>query len=202
MIKTTQRVLSTIWWLGKSTATLMGVAIMLAFTVGLASTALAAVPGDPFKLGRLNSIEQITRLVGSASDAMLRIDNEGSGTALDLRVEPGEAPMTVDSDKKVADLNADKLDGKSADDFVSEDKTYRVTELENGLGGGLDETVRAECDSGDIVLGGGGSAPFTPDVLRISEPSAEGWRVTAQDNGNGSLVVANAICADFPPLRP
>jgi WD40-like Beta Propeller Repeat len=34
MIKTTQTVLATIWWLGRGTATLMGVAVMPAFTVG------------------------------------------------------------------------------------------------------------------------------------------------------------------------
>jgi hypothetical protein len=203
MIKTMQRVLSTIWWLGKGTATLIGVAIMLAFTVGLASTALAAVPGDPFKLGRLNSIDQITRLVGSASDAMLRIDNEGSGTALDLRVEPGEAPMTVDSDEKVADFNADKLDGETADDFVSEDKTYTESESEIGPGAGTDVQVLADCDSGDRILGGGGGALLDPDIiLRGSEPTFEGWKVVAKDNGSPSFVSAKAICADFPPLRP
>ncbi len=201
MMKTTKRVLSGIFWLGRGTATTMGVAVMLAVMLGVATTALAAVPGDPFKLGRLNTIDEISRLIGSTPDTMLRIDNDGTGTALDLRVEPGKAPMTVDSTTKVNDLNADKLDGESANDFVSEDKTYTVNELETGLGGGLDETVRAECDPGDIILGGGGSAPFRPDVLRISEPSSEGWRVTAQDNGDGSTVVANAICADFPPLR-
>jgi hypothetical protein len=44
MTKTTQRVLFTIWWLGKGTATMVGVTIMLALTVELVSTALAAVP--------------------------------------------------------------------------------------------------------------------------------------------------------------
>lgn len=200
--KATKRALSTIWWLGKGTATLMGVAIMLAFAVGLTSTALAAVPGDPFKLGRLNSIDQITRLVGSASDAMLRIDNDGSGTALDLRVEPGEAPMTVDSDKKVADLNADKLDGNTADDFVSEDNTYTEVEAELGIGGGSEVQLFVDCDSGDRILGGGASAPFTGDLLQVSEPNGQGWKVDAVDNGAQSSVSAKAICADFPPLRP
>jgi hypothetical protein len=49
---------------------------------------------------------------------MLRIDNNNAGanaTALDLRVEPGKAPMTVDSDAEVANLNADKLDGHDAE---------------------------------------------------------------------------------------
>jgi hypothetical protein len=36
---------------------------------------LAAVPGDPFKLGRINTIGKITQLVSSADSAMLKIDN-------------------------------------------------------------------------------------------------------------------------------
>jgi hypothetical protein len=200
--KTTKSVLSWTLWLSRGTATMVGFAVMLAFAVGLASTAVAAVPGDPFKLGRLNSIDQITRLVGSASDAMLRIDNDGSGTALDLRVEPGEAPMTVDSDKKVADLNADKLDGKTADDFVSEDNTYTEVEVELGPGGGSEVQLFVDCDSGDRILGGGASAPFTGDLLQVSEPNGQGWKVDAVDNGDQSSVSAKAICADFPPLRP
>jgi hypothetical protein len=201
MTKTMKNVLSGILRLGKGTATLIGVTVMLAFAVGLASTALASVPGDPFKLGRLNSIDHITRLVGSASDAMLRIDNEGSGTALDLRVEPGEAPMTVDSDKKVADLNADEVDGKSADDFVSEDNTYTEVEVELGIGGGSEVQLFVDCDSGDRILGGGASAPFPGDLLQVSEPTGQGWKVDAVDNGDQSSVSAKAICADFPPLR-
>ena len=70
MIKTTQKVLSTIWWLGKGTAT----TIMLALTVGLASTALAAVPGDPFKLGRTNTIDHISTLVDNAISSPIDAD--------------------------------------------------------------------------------------------------------------------------------
>src|SRR5215212_5004237 len=47
MTKTTQRVLSTIWWLGKGTATMVGVAIMLALTAGLTNSGL-----PPRKEGR------------------------------------------------------------------------------------------------------------------------------------------------------
>jgi len=202
MMRMAKAILARSLWMARGTATMIGMAVMLALILGVATTALAAVPGDPLKLGRLNSVEQITRLVGSASDAMLRIDNDGSGTALDLRVEPGEAPMTVDSDKKVTDFNSDEVDGKSANDFISEDKTYKSTEVEVGAGGGIDVQVFADCDSGDRILGGGGSAPFSNDLLRVSEPTIDGWRIVAQDNGNGSTVVANAICADFPPLRP
>lgn len=201
MMKMTKTILKRSLWMARGTATMMGVAVLLALTVGLASTALAAVPGDPFKLGRTNTIDQITKLIGSSSEAILRINNNGTGPALDLRVEEDEAPMNVNSTTQVNDLNADQVDGKSADDFISEDKTYTESEAEAGSGGGADETVFAACDSGDRILGGGGGAPFPPDILRVSEPNGQGWMVVAQDNGNAGVIQAEAICADFPPLR-
>ncbi len=157
MMKMTKTIFSRIWWLGKGTAATIGVVVMLALIVGLASTALAAVPGDPFKLGRTNTIDQMSTLVGSASGALLRVNNNGGGPALDLRVETGEAPLNVNSTAKVNGLNADQLDGLGANDFVSEDKTYTTSAFEVGNGGGVDVEVSADCDSGDRILGGGGA---------------------------------------------
>jgi hypothetical protein len=203
MRKITKRVLSWTLWLSKGTATMVGFAVMLAVVLGVGTTALAAVPGDPFKLGRTNTIDHISTLVGSASGALLKVDNQGSGPALDLQVEPDEAPMKVDSGTKVANLNSDKLDGQSADDFISEDKTYTETESEIGPGAGTDVQVLADCDSGDRILGGGGGALLDTDIiLRGSEPTFEGWKVVAKDGGSPSFISAKAICADFPPLRP
>jgi hypothetical protein len=188
-------------WVGRTAAMVFGLALVLALMVGVGSAALAAVPGDPFKVGRTNTIDQMSTLVGSVSGTLLRINNDGSGPALDLRVEPGEAPMNVNSTIRVNSLNADQVDGQSANDFVSKDETYTVSDTEAGSGGGADETVFATCDSGDRVLGGGGGAPFPPDLLRVSEPNGQGWMVVAQDNGNAGAIAAKAVCADFPPLR-
>src|SRR5215210_1757318 len=192
MTKMTKTIFSRIWWLGKGTAATIGVVVILALIVGLASTALAAVPGDPFKLGRTNTIDQMSTLVGSASGALLRVNNEGSGPALDLRVETGEAPLNVNSNTRVNGLNADQLDGLGANDFVSEDKTYTTSAFEVGNGGGFDVEVVADCDSGDRILGGGGGSPgVSPDLLRVSEPFAgDGWRVITQDNGSANGVFA------------
>lgn len=195
-MKTTKKVLYGTLWMARGTATMVGFAVMLAVVLGVGTTALAAASGDPFKLGRTNTIDKITKLVGDTTTPMLRVENGGEGQALDLRVEAGQPPMTVDSTERVNDLNADEVDGQSASDFVLFDGTYTTSESGTGPGGGLDETVRVECDPGDKILGGGGSATFRPDVLRISEPSSDGWRVTAQDNGDGSTVVAYAICAE------
>jgi hypothetical protein len=200
-VTTTRSVAAKVAWVGRTAAMVFALALVLALVVGIGTAALAAVPGDPFKLGRTNTIDQMSTLVGSASGTLLRINNEGSGPALDLRVESGEVPMNVNSTTRVNGLNADQVDGKSANDFVSKDKTYTVNTAEAGSGGGADETVFADCDSGDRVLGGGGGAPFPPDLLRVSEPSNQGWMVVAQDNGNAGVIEAEAICADFPPLR-
>jgi hypothetical protein len=61
-----------------------------------------------------NSVDAITTLVGSVAGPSLRIDNNSinaAATALDLQVEPGKAPMKVNSGTKVTNLNADKVDG-------------------------------------------------------------------------------------------
>lgn len=113
MMKIPRRIL----WMGRSTATMMGLAVMVALVLGVATTALAAVPGDPFKLGKINPIDRLTALVGSTNDPMLKVDNSSSGddaTALDLQVEPGKPPMKVNSATRVARLNADRLDGQDA----------------------------------------------------------------------------------------
>jgi hypothetical protein len=47
----------------------------------------------------------------SASTPAATIANTGGATALNLLVNPGKPPFSVNSDTKVAKLNADKLDG-------------------------------------------------------------------------------------------
>ena len=104
--------------LAKGTATFVGLAVLLALVLGLGTAALAAVPGDPLKLGQFNSVNAITRLAGNApGGAMLVVDNNSAGNAsraLDLRSEPGRAPLTVNPDAgKAPNLDADRVDGRS-----------------------------------------------------------------------------------------
>lgn len=78
----------------------VGLTVVLAMTIGIASEALAG-NGDPFRLGRPNTASNVTKLIKS-----------GAGPALDLSVDRG-APLKVDSDERVTDLNADEVDGQS-----------------------------------------------------------------------------------------
>ena len=134
-------VLSKVIRAGRAGALGVGLAVMLAVVLGAGTTALAAVPGDPFKLGKLNTVDRISQLVGTTTGAMLKVDNNGAGPALNLQVEPGKAPLTVSpgagmatglraEDAKTADVagyaqsagkasDAEKLDGKDASEFAA-----------------------------------------------------------------------------------
>jgi len=189
---------------GRATVFAVGLAVVLALGVGLATTALAAVPGDPFRLGQTNVVGALTTLAGNRAGPMLVVDNNSAAAgarALDLRVEPGKAPMVVGSSTRVPNLNADKVDGKDADAFFS-GETYVNTNPSTGSGGGSNKLVVASCDSGDRILGGGGTSNDTQDdQLLTSVPAGQGWAVLVSDNNSASRINATAVCADFPPLR-
>jgi hypothetical protein len=104
-------------WLGRATTFLVAVAVIVALSVGPASAALAGTGvGAAFNPGKTNMVDTLSSLVGS-TPSMLKVDNNGYGTALDLRVGPSTtpadqktiAPMKVDSQAMVANLTATKV---------------------------------------------------------------------------------------------
>lgn len=126
--------------MGRATVLVVGLAKVVAALLGVASMAFAG-NGDPWILGQGNSATTITRLAGGAGvdGPILRLTNNDSGsneTALDLDVEPGEPPMTVNSQTKVTSLNSDRLDGMNASAFASYERTVIVspvgTNAQNG----------------------------------------------------------------------
>jgi len=154
----------------------------MAVALGVSTTALAAVPGDPFKLGRFNQVDRVSVLVGDVAGALLVVDNRGTGPALDLRVvgrtvspsEKAVPPMRVDSQAKVKNLNADELDGKDAEAFqaagskaadaerldgIDSDGFMRyfnryVTESSSAEDSADKKTVAASCPQGEVALSG------------------------------------------------
>jgi hypothetical protein len=92
-----------------------GAALAVA-TIALAGTGVGGV----FNLGADNTVNKTTTLrsTSSFSGPQLQVKNAGGGPALDLQVNSGKAPLTVNSSSKVANLNADKLDGVDASGFV------------------------------------------------------------------------------------
>jgi hypothetical protein len=110
-------VVKKVMWVGRATVFMVGLSVILAVVLGLASMALAA-NGDPWKLGRNNVATAMTSLGGKlgVNGPMVRLTNNNGGTndtALSLNVQSGEAPMTVNPSAGTAtNLSADKLDGK------------------------------------------------------------------------------------------
>ena len=105
-------------------------------TVALAAT--DAVPGDPFKLGQQQRIDKASTVLagtGQLADGVLQVrkDSGGIGAALkvvnsgdgfaqrgiDITVPSGQPPLAINANAgKASNLNADKLDGKSEEDFI------------------------------------------------------------------------------------
>jgi hypothetical protein len=119
--------LSKVMWVGRATVFLVGIAVILALLFGATTTALAGTGvGATFNLGQKNTVDRLSQLAGSTAGALLRVDNNGAGTALDLKVGDPAAnpatkttpPMKVDSQAKVANLNSDQIDGLNSTDFV------------------------------------------------------------------------------------
>ncbi len=168
----TRTMIGKVMWIGRATVFTIGLAVTLALMLGVATAALAAVPGDPFRLGQLNAVNTLTRLAGSTNNAMLRINNASAGpnaTALDLQVAPGRPPMTVNSAIEVQGLNVDSLDGKNSNDFLQECIQIGMTSCPRGLRRGrlrigpvhgeLPRPGIVSCDPATSPDGGGADLP-------------------------------------------
>lgn len=98
------------------------------FLVVGGGTTLAATGGN-FILGKPNTASSKSTLSAPISDKALQVANTSTGTgatALGLSVASGHAPFTTNSGTKVANLNADKLDGKDSSGFVSSSRVQRI----------------------------------------------------------------------------
>ena len=185
-------------------AVLVGLVLAL-FTSGM----VVGAAGAPLILGQLNSGSgQLTTLKSGGSQTAFQVVNPGNGRALDVSaanavplriVAPsGTAPMTVNSSRRVANLNADKLDGKSASAFLPS-KTYTVTASVYVAPSAL-AAVTASCDTGDLALGGGFYAVDLPTTHIIDNypGGTSSWLVLAKNTGaTGEYVAASALCADL-----
>lgn len=212
---------SKVMQVGRATVFTVGLAVVLAVMLGIVTTALAAVPGAPFKLGKVNVINKVTELVGNANTPRLVIDNNGRGVALSLQVEPGRPPMQVNSTEKVAQLNADSLDGldqgaflrktgkatdadtldrKDSSDFLSA-TTYGRSTVSTGTGGANQLSLLSlSCADGDILLSGGYTSVDEGTHVTRSLPSdSRTWHVEWRNDATEDTVGAQIMCIDMTP---
>ncbi len=209
MVKT---IFSGAWRIGRATALVLGTAVMLALVVGLASTAFAG-NGDAWKLGKGNAATKITALAGSlgVNGPMVRLTNNNAGTddtALELRVQTGEAPMTVNSATRVDSLNADQLDGQDSSNFVPTSTNSFVRNSTYTIGPGLErqgtlqsggKVLSQSCLPGDRMLSGGPASVNAASFVLDSFPlDTNTWQARINDSavsGGDSFTVV-VLCAN------
>ena len=190
---------------GRATTFAVGMAVILALTVGVATTALAGTGvGARLDLGKVNTVNAITKLVGSVAGPSLTIDNNStnaSATALDLQVEPGKAPMKVNSATQVANLNADKIDGQDSSAFMPASK-YHVNKP---IAVDTLVSTAVSCDLEDLALSGGwagknNGTEVTTASPNGAHPESMTFLITNPVEPIDDMALF-AVCADLPPLR-
>jgi hypothetical protein len=107
-----------------------GAAVVLAITA--AANGLGV--GTAFLLGKTNKVNATSTLTGKAQGPMLNVINSGGGTALNLHVSSGHAPLSVNSATKVANLNASLLGGIGPAGFVQGGGHVVTAEVELTVG--------------------------------------------------------------------
>ena len=119
--------------------------------------AASAATGRATILGRWNQADHATT-----------IKNTKSGPALDLRATKGP-PLKVNNDKRVAKLNADKVDGLSAGDLqANRNVTYQWSATDHT--GGFTQAIPDQQPGGYLVsyslqMSGAGGVPDNPNII-------------------------------------
>jgi hypothetical protein len=193
-----------VMWVGRATVFMAGLAVILALVLSATSAALAGTGvGAAFNLGEKNTVNRLSQLVGSTDNALLRIDNNNAGTnatALNLLVEPGLAPMKVNSSTQVSNLNADLVDGRSASSFVA-NITYRLGQGQErpGVSQSSGKVLSQSCLPGDRLLSGGpASVNAASHVLDSFALDTNTWQVRINDSAvsGGDEFTVVVLCAD------
>ncbi len=167
MIKTAA---SKVMWVGRATVFLVGLAVILALVLGMATMAFAA-NGNNFVLGVLNnSATAITKLTGNVSGKpALQVSNPNTAAgskALQLDVADGNAPLTVNATAgKATNLNSDTLDGLDSTQIGV--NGLQLIKNSTAFNSDSPKSVTVTCPSGKVVVGtgfdiSGGRSGLTP----------------------------------------
>lgn len=134
-------VASKVAWVGRTASMVFGLALVMALVLGVSSVALAGNL-DPLKIGSIKNVAtKTTQLVGRvASGEALVVKNPSGGSALGLSVgdpsaDPATkavAPMKVNSQALVENLNADNVDGKSSEQFADAAHPHAGADITSG----------------------------------------------------------------------
>jgi hypothetical protein len=207
---------SKVMWVGRAAVLLVGLAVILAVVLGTATAAFAALssPGDPFKLGVVNEINRLTTLMGARAGAMLKVDNNGTGPALQLQSEAGVPPLVVNANAGTAtglkSSDSDMLDGKDSSAFQGKYAQTVVVAKSGGDFTSVQAALNSITDASDtkryLVWVGPGTYNERVEMKPFVDIEGAGelaTRITASGGGTegpGSSVVSGASDAELRHL--
>lgn len=154
---------------------IVGFVAALVLTGG--GVAAYAANGGSLLIGRSNTGSAVTTLTNTA------------GTPLSLRARSSSyAPFAVNSSKVVTNLNADKLDGKTAADFAyaagaHTGNIYGTSDWASAVAGGAPDPASdlivsvADCPLGTKLTGGGSYDGTDTGITYGNFPDANSWIV-------------------------
>lgn len=189
-------------------------AVVVALVLVMAPAALAA-NGKPFLLGKRNVATAVSTLI-----------KKGPGPALSLKVRAGQPPLAVNSAGKVANLNADLLDGQDSSAFLGANGKAADADRLDGLDssayvqsntnaflrnsiyqresvvstgtllGDGTRKIIVSCFPGDVVLSGGPANIDAGTILLESFPKDNTWNARIQNDGTLDAFSVVALCAN------
>ena len=196
-------------------STLRTVRLATLFAIALAlvvAGAAAGAAGQALILGQANAAgSSNTSLTTSSTGAALKVTQHGSGTALKAESDEGpplalvgpttKPPMTVNSSRRVTNLNADTLDNRTAADFMKS-ATYRQISGAVVPAGDV-QSSSVTCDEGDLILSGGYFDKNSTTNAFDSYPIPPGsWHFFFVNAGAvGDSITIYALCSDFAPAH-
>lgn len=201
----------------------------VALFVALSGVGVAATGGN-FILGKPdNTADKTTGLAsGVTTGPTLELKNSGGSPAARFNTPNGVAPFVVSNGTKIANLNADKLDGFDSEYFLPKsgkaadaDKLDGInsTGFIQGVGNAYQRRIRVVPPDGDpvtqtvLTIPGLGEVVgvcdlnLASDVSKLSFHNSSGeslavvsWKTTDPDGSNSSMVIPADGSADIAPL--
>jgi hypothetical protein len=183
----------------RSHLTYANVMATLAVFMVLGGTTFAASGGN-FILGQSNSASSTTSLSASTPGPALKATNTSTGTAGSFNVASGHPPFAVNSGAKVANLNADKLDGIDSTGFLSSANVKSLRFRPSGCVNGTDTGCSTSFTLGGLSLGASCYVTNNGTVAHLELDNTSGTSEAAIEYVSGSSASESQVLADAPLL--
>jgi hypothetical protein len=174
----------------------------IALFIALGGTTYAATGGN-FILGQANSASSTTSLTAPVAGKGLQVTNTSTGTgatALGLNVASGHTPFTTNSGTKVANLNADKLDGLHSTSFYSSANVKSLRFIPGGCVNGTDPGCSTSFTLGGLSLGASCFVTDGGTVAHLELDNTSGTSEAAIEYVSGTSASESHVLANAPLL--